>query len=265
MDVGANATRARLGGQGLGVDAALARGGGVTTEVGAGVAAEADLALQRGASPRADRWVADKHAEALDMSVPCRHLHLVASRARGGVKTHRLEGGDLAGLGRHVVDEGAALGLGAEAVAELVGRAALGHALEGAIACLEVQVGGPVVGEVLGELARGASGAVRNVARGHGGVEGVTAHDLMDVARRDATRVDKRVQAIDDDLGATETQHGGAGAAGTSLRGRLGERHEGEERGPKHGVLRLPQDSVKEISAREGKAGLGGTAVPEGG
>lgn len=45
---------------------------------------------------------------------------------------------------------------------------------------LEVQVGGPVVGEVLRHLAGGAGGPGADVAR-HGGVEGIAADDVVDV------------------------------------------------------------------------------------
>ncbi len=45
---------------------------------------------------------------------------------------------------------------------------------------LEVQLRGPVVGEVLRHLAGGAGGLLADVA-GHGGVEGVSTDDVVDV------------------------------------------------------------------------------------
>lgn len=62
-----------------------------------------------------------------------------------GRGAYGLEGGDGAWLGRDVVDQDAASDLGAEVVVKLVGGAELLHALEGAVAGLEVQVRGPVV------------------------------------------------------------------------------------------------------------------------
>jgi hypothetical protein len=46
-----------------------------------------------------------------------------------------------------------------------------------------------------------------NVAGGHGHVEGVATHDLVDVRARDLARVDEGVHAINDDIGAAETKH----------------------------------------------------------
>jgi len=101
---------------------------------------------------------------------------------KGGI-THWLEGGNLTRLGRDVVDEDTTLGLGAEPVVELEGGAALGDTLVAAVASLEVEVGGPVVGEVIGEGACGAGGVFGNVVGGHGDVEGVSADDLVDMRR----------------------------------------------------------------------------------
>lgn len=63
----------------------------------------------------------------------------------------------------------------------LVGH--LGNALETPIACLEVQISSPVVGEV---LAKGTSRAGRHLDRiifngGHASVKGVSSADLMDM------------------------------------------------------------------------------------
>ncbi len=83
VNVGADATSARVGRERLEVDPVVHAGSaGVAAEVGAGVATEADLPLERGSRARARHRVADKHAET------------------------GFEGGDLAGLGRNVVNEG---------------------------------------------------------------------------------------------------------------------------------------------------------------
>ena len=153
--------------------------------------------------------------------------------------------------------------------------AVLRHALEGPVARLEVQVRRPVVGQVLGERAGGAVRTLGDVARRHRGVERVAAHDLVDVRRGDLAGVDQprtqhhkcqsrssllgrscqleggensRVKPVDDDLGTSEPQHGGASAeaaaataadATTEAAAKLGQslgcrRREGEDRRPMH-------------------------------
>lgn len=57
---------------------------------------------------------------------------------------------------------------------------ALRHTLVSSVAGLEVQVGRPVVAEILRESTCGARSLVSDVA-GHGHVERVAAYDLMDV------------------------------------------------------------------------------------
>lgn len=174
-----------------------------------------------------------------------------------------LERGDPAGLGRDVVDEDTAVRLGAEPVVELetttpsamsnprvedescrgynIRGGALRYPLVAAVASLEVQVRGPVVGEVVGESAGGAGGVLRDVVGGHGHVEGVAADNLVDMGRRDLARVDEGVYPVNDDLGAAEPQHGHLAEAAESTaelgvrRGcSLGERRKGEERSPQH-------------------------------
>lgn len=85
---------------------------------------------------------------------------------------------------------------------------------------LEVQVGGPVVGEVLGHLAGGAGGPRADVA-GHGGVEGVTADDVVDVGGRDCAGLDDGVQTLDGQGRAWEAE---AGVDGRGEREDCGER-----------------------------------------
>jgi hypothetical protein len=92
-------------------------------------------------------------------------------------------------------------GLGAQAQIDY-----LGNSLEGAVACLEVDIGGPVVGKVLRVSAAGASRHRRGVVHGggHGGVERVASHDLMHVCRGDIARLDQGVDLVDGQLGAAE-------------------------------------------------------------
>ncbi|KAH8159689.1 hypothetical protein CIB48_g8568, partial [Xylaria polymorpha] len=109
----------------------------------------------------------------------------------------------------------------------------LGNTLVRAVPGLEVQVGGPVVAEVLAEGAGGARRGGRDVAGGHGGVEGVAAHDLVHVRRGDGARVHEGVEPVDDDLRAPEPQHREPAAA-AELRYRPRERREAEDRRPIH-------------------------------
>lgn len=89
MDVGADATGAGLGGEGLGVIVVVhARSTNITLVVGAGVASEAVLTTELLVGAGADVGVTDEHAEA------------------------GLEGRDAAGLGRNVVDQNTAVDLG---------------------------------------------------------------------------------------------------------------------------------------------------------
>lgn len=92
-----------------------------------------------------------------------------------------LEGRDGLGTGRGVVHRYARVG-GANLVIDH-----LGHALVRAVARLEVDVGRPVVGEILGEGARGAGGDLGDVgvgAGGHGRVECVLLGVSRDFGRR---------------------------------------------------------------------------------
>lgn len=77
-----------------------------------------------------------------------------------------------------------------------------------------------------------------DIVGGHGGVEGVTTNNLVDVRRGDLAGVDKGVDAVDDELGAAESKHGQTARAtelgvGAGLGGRLGQSRK-EERRPKH-------------------------------
>ena len=109
----------------------------------------------------------------------------------------------------------------------------MGHTLEGAVPGPEVKVGGPVVGEVVRELARGAGGGLGDVTGGHGGVEAVSSDNLVDVGGGKLTGVDEGVETVNDNLGASESQHGETTST-TELGRSLGQRREGEERSPMH-------------------------------
>lgn len=104
------------------------------------------------------------------------------------------------------------------------------YTLVGAIAGLEVEVGSPVVGKVLGELASRASRRVGHVAGRHGGVEAIAADNLVDVRRGDGSRVDQRVETVNDELGASEPQHRQPAAAAELGHG-IGERGEKRKEG----------------------------------
>ena len=70
---------------------------------------------------------------------------------------------------------------------------------------LKVQDRRPVVGKVLREGARGAGRPLAHIAN-HGSVEGIPAHDLVDMGRRDNAGLDNRVEALNTDGGAPESQ-----------------------------------------------------------
>jgi hypothetical protein len=81
-----------------------------------------------------------------------------------------------------------------------------GHTVVGAVGwVLEVQDGGPVVGEVVGHLARGAGSARGNVTR-HAGVEGISADDVVDVGGGERAWLDDWVEALDCESRAWEAQ-----------------------------------------------------------
>ena len=155
-DIGHDALLADPVGHGLG----LTRAGVERVQ-----AREGQLAELAGGRLVAEERVADDHAEA------------------------GLEGGHLGpAIGGRVVDGHTAA---AGTVEEHVGT--LGNTLEGAVASAEEEGSGPVVGEVLGELARGASGLLGNVVTGvvHGDVEGVAADDLVEMGGLGGTGEDE--------------------------------------------------------------------------
>ena len=78
-----------------------------------------------------------------------------------------------------------------------------------AIASLKVEVGSPVVGEIFRVAARGAGGELTDVGVGDSDVESVASDDLVQVRRWELSWVDERVDSIDDQLRAAETQHSG--------------------------------------------------------
>lgn len=115
----------------------------------------------------------------------------------------------------------------------------LRNTLVGPVPSLKIQVRGPIVGKVLRELASRATRSVRNIALCHRYIETVASHNLMDVTRRNLSRVDERINSVDYDLSASKSQHSGPALsslqnAGLETGCSLGERRNGEERGPKH-------------------------------
>lgn len=77
----------------------------------------------------------------------------------------------------------------------------------------------------------------------------------MHMARGSLAGVDERVEPVDDDLGATETQHGRAATA-AELRSGLGHRREREQGAPEH------RDGPRWIQVGfEGGLDLGGTTA----
>lgn len=92
-----------------------------------------------------------------------------------------LKGRDGVGARRGVVHGDARVGVADDVVDHLW------HALEAAVAGAEVDVSGPVVGQVLIEGARRARSQLRNVGRGHRGVEGIlspVSHGRTNMANR---------------------------------------------------------------------------------
>lgn len=75
---------------------------------------------------------------------------------------------------------------------------------------LEIQVRSPIVGKVFRELASRATSSVRNIALCHRYIETVASHNLMDVTRRNLSRVDERINSVDHDLSASKSQHSSA-------------------------------------------------------
>lgn len=73
----------------------------------------------------------------------------------------------------------------------------MGHAMIAAIGrVLEVQRCGPVVGEVLGHLARGAGGARADVTC-HGGVEGIASNDVVHMSGGEGAGLGGRIEALE--------------------------------------------------------------------
>lgn len=81
----------------------------------------------------------------------------------------------------------------------------LRHSLEAAVSRAEENIAGPVVGPIF-FIATGCTGRyLGNIARRHRCVEGITADDLVEVRGRREAGVDEGVDAVDDDLVASES------------------------------------------------------------
>ena len=179
------------GGKGVdGPDAALAEPGRHVQPVGRraiqvsriprlGHAPMADLLLLAGAFVEHD--IPDQHAEA----------RLERRDPRHAVIRRDVIHGDAALSGQALVGE-------------------LGHSLVRPVTGLEVHDGGPVVGQVIGKGAAGASGRVDEVVgrKVHRRLERVASDDLVEMGRRHGAGANEGVKAVDDELRALEPEHG---------------------------------------------------------
>lgn len=144
--------------------------------------------------------ITDQHTEALSFYTAF-SKHLLTLRL---CSTYRFEGCDLGVslVPRQVIDSHPCVDIKKYVCY-------LRYPLERAIARAEVQVGSPVVGEI---LRVGATSARRCSSRVdltgfHRGVEGVTSSNLVHMLRRQLVRVDQGVNTVDGELGATETHY----------------------------------------------------------
>ena len=142
---------------------------------------------------------------------------------------YRLERGNLTRTGRDVVDGDAAIRLCGEPVVEQEAVRDLRHTLVASVLSSEVDVCCPVIAEVVGGAAGGAGGLLGNVSRRHRDVEGVASYDLVHVGRWRPARLNERVEALDRDLRAAESE-----VVQPVEKLGIGERRKGEG-GPQHG------------------------------
>lgn len=120
--------------------------------------------------------------------------------------TYRLEGSNLTRAGGDVVDGDAAVGLRGEPVVEQETVRDLRDALVTSVRGSEVDVRRPVVAEVVGRATGRAGCLLGDVGRRHGDVEGVASYDLVHVRGWRPARLHERVEALNGDLRASETQ-----------------------------------------------------------
>jgi hypothetical protein len=120
--------------------------------------------------------------------------------------TYRLERGNLARTGRDVVDRDATVGLGGEAIVEQEAVRDLRHTLVASVPSSEIDVCRPVVAEVVGGATGRAGSLLGDVGRRHRDVEGVSSYDLMHVRGRRPSRLNERVEALDRNLRAAESE-----------------------------------------------------------
>jgi hypothetical protein len=109
----------------------------------------------------------------------------------------------------------------------------LRHTLKGAVLVLKVNVGGPVVRKILRIAASSTASKLANVGGRHGRVKGISSHNLMHVRRRHRARVDQGIKTVNDELAASEPQHGESALALIIGMGRC-QRREGEQSSKKH-------------------------------
>ena len=205
--------------------------------------------------------IADEHAEAL-IKLDLRLIHVNNSDINV-LETYGLEGRDLvrSPVASDVVHGHASLDLSETKIGKD------GNVLEGSIAGTEVEVGSPVVREILGERASRAGRVSGWVEAGgvHGSVERVTADDLVHMRSREGTGVDERVDAVQRELRASEAHQL---LADSQLSGR-----KSDERLEHHLDLNVEREnnltlggfdrSVRGAELREGKEGKRAREQPE--
>jgi hypothetical protein len=120
------------------------------------------------------------------------------------VVTYRLEGSHLALAGGDVIDGDASVSLRGEPVVEQEAVGNLGHTLVAPVLSSEVEIGCPVVAEIVGRATSRARRHLRDVGHRHRDVEGVAAHNLVHVGCGHPARFDERVESFDGNLGASE-------------------------------------------------------------
>lgn len=74
------------------------------------------------------------------------------------------------------------------------------------VASLEVQVGSPIIREVVCEIACGARCKTANISARNCKIKGVASNDLMHMSGRKLVRIDERIDAVNDDLRASKSQ-----------------------------------------------------------
>ena len=124
--------------------------------------------------------------------------------------TYRLEGSDLTFAAGDVVYHEAALCTSCVLVLEELSVRDLRYSFVRSISGLEVEVGRPVVGKILGVATCGARRLLGDICHLHCSVEGITTDNLMQMRRGSLAGIDERIDTINGELRAAEPQHGEA-------------------------------------------------------